>query len=208
MQRGEGWLEKLKGRLAPVFAPVVTPRFAMSFGMAFFSITMLLSIAGFHFSDLRHLDLSSKGITKTYYSTEARVMRYYENIRLVYEIESRVRDLRRAAEPVKQEDESAPKNPKKSDNRKSRTANIRTTAATLASPCWPLSGGRRSNLTGPAEQESIMNCATHVDVPAVAFCRTCGKPMCSNCTRDVRGVIYCEECLASHMSGTMPPPRS
>ena len=34
---GEGWLEKLKGRLAPVFAPVVTPRFAMSFGMAFFS---------------------------------------------------------------------------------------------------------------------------------------------------------------------------
>jgi TM2 domain-containing membrane protein YozV len=30
--------------------------------------------------------------------------------------------------------------------------------------------------------------------------------MCSNCTRDVRGVIYCEECLASQVSGTMPPP--
>ena len=44
--RGDGWLDKLKGRLAPIFAPVVTPRFAMSFGMAFFSITMLLSIAG------------------------------------------------------------------------------------------------------------------------------------------------------------------
>ena len=51
-----------------------------------------------------------------------------------------------------------------------------------------------------------MNCANHVDVPAVAYCRTCGKPMCSNCTRDVRGVIYCEECLASQVSGTMPPP--
>jgi hypothetical protein len=51
-----------------------------------------------------------------------------------------------------------------------------------------------------------MNCATHVDAPAVAYCRTCGKPMCSNCTRDVRGVIYCEECLASQLSGTMPPP--
>jgi len=51
-----------------------------------------------------------------------------------------------------------------------------------------------------------MNCANHVDVPAVAFCRTCGKPLCSGCTRDVRGVIYCEECLASHLSGTMPPP--
>jgi hypothetical protein len=53
-----------------------------------------------------------------------------------------------------------------------------------------------------------MNCANHVDVPAVAFCRTCGKPLCSSCVRDVHGVIYCEECLASHLSGTMPPPGS
>ena len=51
-----------------------------------------------------------------------------------------------------------------------------------------------------------MNCANHVDVPAVAFCRTCGKPLCSSCVRDIRGVIYCEECLASHLSGAMPPP--
>ncbi len=51
-----------------------------------------------------------------------------------------------------------------------------------------------------------MNCANHVDVPAVAFCRTCGKPLCGSCTRDVRGVVYCEECLASHISGTVPPP--
>jgi len=53
-----------------------------------------------------------------------------------------------------------------------------------------------------------MNCANHVDVPATAYCRTCGKPLCSTCTRDVRGVIYCEECLASHLSGAMPPPGS
>ena len=51
-----------------------------------------------------------------------------------------------------------------------------------------------------------MNCANHADVSAIAYCRTCGKPLCSTCTRDVRGVIYCEECLASHLSGTMPPP--
>lgn len=53
-----------------------------------------------------------------------------------------------------------------------------------------------------------MNCANHPDVPAVAYCRTCGKPLCSTCSRDVRGVIYCEECLASHLSGTVPPPGS
>jgi B-box zinc finger len=49
-----------------------------------------------------------------------------------------------------------------------------------------------------------MNCATHGDSAAVAFCRTCGKPLCQNCTRDVRGVIYCEACLASRMEGTAP----
>jgi len=41
-----------------------------------------------------------------------------------------------------------------------------------------------------------MNCAIHNEIAAVAFCRTCGKPLCTNCTRDVRGVIYCEACLA------------
>jgi hypothetical protein len=50
-----------------------------------------------------------------------------------------------------------------------------------------------------------MNCATHPDIAAVAFCRTCGKPLCANCTRDVRGVVYCEPCLAARLEGTQPP---
>jgi hypothetical protein len=49
-----------------------------------------------------------------------------------------------------------------------------------------------------------MNCATHNDAAAVAFCRTCGKPLCGTCTRDVRGVIYCESCLAARLDGTTP----
>jgi hypothetical protein len=50
-----------------------------------------------------------------------------------------------------------------------------------------------------------MNCANHTDVSAVAFCRTCGKPLCAQCTRDVRGVIYCENCLAARMESVQPP---
>ena len=51
-----------------------------------------------------------------------------------------------------------------------------------------------------------MNCATHSDTAAVAFCRTCGKPLCNQCTRDVRGVIYCEACLAARMEGAATAP--
>jgi hypothetical protein len=53
-----------------------------------------------------------------------------------------------------------------------------------------------------------MNCATHQDTAAVAFCRTCGKPLCGNCTRDVRGVVYCEPCLAARLEGAPPPPQT
>jgi hypothetical protein len=49
-----------------------------------------------------------------------------------------------------------------------------------------------------------MNCATHNDIAAAAFCRTCGRPLCGSCTRDVRGVIYCEPCLAARLEGTAP----
>ena len=50
-----------------------------------------------------------------------------------------------------------------------------------------------------------MNCANHSEQAAVAFCRTCGKPLCPNCTRDVRGVIYCESCLAARIEGAGAP---
>jgi hypothetical protein len=51
-----------------------------------------------------------------------------------------------------------------------------------------------------------MNCANHPQSPAVAYCRTCGKPLCTNCTRPVMGVIYCESCVAERMGTTAPPP--
>src|SRR5512142_1058102 len=51
----------------------------------------------------------------------------------------------------------------------------------------------------------MSTCVKHPDVAASAYCRTCGKGLCSSCARDVRGVVYCEECLAARMEDTMPP---
>ncbi|MBV8774153.1 MAG: hypothetical protein JO166_17745 [Deltaproteobacteria bacterium] len=51
-----------------------------------------------------------------------------------------------------------------------------------------------------------MNCVNHPQNAVEAYCRTCGKGLCASCTRQVMGVIYCENCLAERVSGTMPPP--
>ena len=103
------WADKLTGWLRPVFAPVLSmsrqPRFAMSFGMAFFSLSISLSLAGVKVNDVRHVDLRPSAIKRTYYETTGRVVKYYENIRFVYEIESRVREFKRVTAPV----EPAPK---------------------------------------------------------------------------------------------------
>jgi TM2 domain-containing membrane protein YozV len=49
-----------------------------------------------------------------------------------------------------------------------------------------------------------MNCAYHPEIQADAYCRTCGKPLCTACKRDVKGVIYCEDCIAARVVDTMP----
>ncbi|MFZ3215100.1 MAG: B-box zinc finger protein [Candidatus Acidiferrales bacterium] len=50
-----------------------------------------------------------------------------------------------------------------------------------------------------------MNCAAHTDVQATGFCRNCGKALCPQCTREVRGALYCEECLAGVLASQAPP---
>jgi Putative zinc-finger len=88
------------GMVEPIWATVRQPRFAMSFGMAFFSLSVALSVAGVKPSDLRQVSLRRAAIRHTYYSTQAKVVRYYDNIRLVYEVESRVRGLKRNVTPA------------------------------------------------------------------------------------------------------------
>ena len=51
-----------------------------------------------------------------------------------------------------------------------------------------------------------MNCANHPEVPASAYCRECGKPMCQECQRPALGSIYCGEHLP--VTAAPPPPPS
>ena len=101
-ERIREWADSL---LAPVWSTVRQPRFAMSFGMAFFSLSVALSVAGVKPSDLKQVDLSRTGLRRTYYTTSARVMKYYENMRLVYEIQSKVQEIKKVARPAEPKEE-------------------------------------------------------------------------------------------------------
>lgn len=46
-----------------------------------------------------------------------------------------------------------------------------------------------------------MKCAVHPEAEATGFCRNCGKPLCAQCTREVRGALYCEQCLSGMLAG-------
>ena len=46
-----------------------------------------------------------------------------------------------------------------------------------------------------------MNCAYHAEAPNVAFCIHCGKALCSECIRNVKGSVYCEPCLGDFVEG-------
>jgi hypothetical protein len=98
------WIERAQAwafeAVQPIWATVRQPRFAMSFGMAFFSLSVALSVLGVKPADLRQVSLRPAAIRHTYYNTQARVVRYYENIRFVYEVESRVRELKRNVTPA------------------------------------------------------------------------------------------------------------
>jgi Putative zinc-finger len=84
----------------PFEAFVRQPRFVMSFGMIFFTFSLVVSAAGVKPADVSKIDLRPAAIRHAYNDAQIKVIHYYDNIRFVYEIESKVRELKRATAPA------------------------------------------------------------------------------------------------------------
>jgi len=114
-----GWLQRVVKRgLRPSLAGVMRSRFAMSFAMAFFSLSITLALLGVRASDVAtmvaHPSLLRKNVVMGFTRIEAKVTSYYENLRLVYEVQARVREMKKTAPPA-----SGTGNDNKQQNRKS-----------------------------------------------------------------------------------------
>ncbi|MCS7314077.1 MAG: B-box zinc finger protein [Bryobacteraceae bacterium] len=53
-----------------------------------------------------------------------------------------------------------------------------------------------------------MNCPIHPDSPVVAYCRTCGQPLCTECRRIAAGTVYCQQHLPAIVPPSPSPPPS
>ena len=78
------------------------PRLMMTAAMAFFSIALTLNLTGVRLTQLRWSNLRPTAV-RSYMQRQITVastpiIRYYDHLRLVYEVQSRVRELRRTTE--------------------------------------------------------------------------------------------------------------
>jgi hypothetical protein len=74
-------------------------RMMMTLAMAFFSIGLTLNLTGVHLNQLKLSDLKPSTLATTvshqYFTSYAHMRRYYDNLRIVYMLESRVNEIRR-----------------------------------------------------------------------------------------------------------------
>jgi hypothetical protein len=99
-----GWMERLRRSLSPGLTGLMHSRFAMSFAMAFFSLSITLTLAGVKVTDVKnmveHPSLLRKNVVLGFTNVEAKVTSYYENLRLVYQVQAKVRELKKNTAPV------------------------------------------------------------------------------------------------------------
>ncbi|HEY1239729.1 MAG TPA: anti-sigma factor [Bryobacteraceae bacterium] len=104
------WQKKRSGWLPKIFNSVLQPKFALSMAMTILSVSMLFG--GFH--QLRPADLEPAkvwaGIEDRAFRTWARTLKFYENLRFVYQIQTTLREWQQDQEAQQPADSTAPRN--------------------------------------------------------------------------------------------------
>lgn len=89
---------RMAATLKPLGHTLLQPRLAMTAAMAFFSIALTLNLTGVRLNQLRASDLKPSSLRRSLSQANAHVVRYYDSLRVVYELESRVHDLQRSSD--------------------------------------------------------------------------------------------------------------
>ena len=80
------------------------PRMAMTAAMAFVSIALTLNLTGVRLKNLRASDFTPSGVRRNVVEASATAARNFQNMRVVYQVESRVSELRGEGPLAQRED--------------------------------------------------------------------------------------------------------
>jgi hypothetical protein len=123
---------KVKGWLGKLIAPVMQPRFVMSMAMTILSFSILsrfVPIQQLRAADLRPAEVWA-GLDDRAHRAWARSVKYYENLKVVYQIQTLLRDWQQQAD-----DQKATKPPEpKADDRKLPVKAVNPGGAPAANP--------------------------------------------------------------------------
>lgn len=90
----QGWLSRIHSKL---LQPILQPRWAMGMAMTVLSFAMLERCTGVRVQHVQPADLNPvrvwAGVEDKALRVKDRAVKYYENLRFVYEIETRLRDF-------------------------------------------------------------------------------------------------------------------
>jgi hypothetical protein len=126
----------LREQLAAFFRPSVQPRVAYAVAMAIFSFSIIVNAAGINLRNLTLQDLNPRTwmyeAQRTGHLLYARAEKYYYDLRVVYEIESRFRELR--SQPSEQEPSSPERQAPPPGGSTDTTKPATTTLASMHAP--------------------------------------------------------------------------
>lgn len=106
--------------------PILQPRLAMGMAMTILSFAMLERCTGVHVQHLQAADLNPVriwgGVEDKAFRVKDRAVKYYENLRWVYEIETRLRNLQQQQDAFdQQQKKAAPEKNQRNDNKGATT---------------------------------------------------------------------------------------
>jgi len=153
------------------------------------------------------------------------VVRYYDNMWFFYQLQSRMRELRRDVEQPQQQQQNQQQNqqqqkPSGKGGRRERGGTVprlraqsnlgsKTTAVVVSFETGKINFPGSIQKPGCGERKSKgpgMNCVNHPGAAVTAFCQNCGKGLCAQChARSTGQRIFAEPCLAARVTGQVPP---
>ena len=165
-------------RIASSFSHILhEPRLAMTAAMAFFSVALTLSMTGVQLKDIRLSQLSPANLERAFFSANAAVVRYYDNLSVVAELQSRVRGLQSDSNsdtditpqlptaPAPQPN-ATPVEPKNNQHDQQPSPKQPSPGAGTSHRDLPNTDSTRSKLTSPAKREPAGTTSLSVLLPS------------------------------------------